>query len=205
MPDGGIVAAVVEDYRSRMAVALQPFLRPGEDVRFAAPLIKDPGSVEDVPVRDELKNLFDPTILLGLGSHPGAFLQRFLFGRAVRGPAGSLARTLFEQVAAAGVALAITEIRLLLYRAEQLSPTAGDGPSRGVLGGPEYHARPLYEMDRRQIVGAVAAPRGVLRRGRFLLFCVDGSAAALVCARPSDGARAVAELGPPPADVERVR
>jgi hypothetical protein len=56
-----------KDYAATLAPAVGPLLAVGEQVVAAAPLVKDPGATEDVSVADELTNLLDPTIPLGLG------------------------------------------------------------------------------------------------------------------------------------------
>lgn len=52
-------------------------------------------------------------------------------------------------------------------------------------------------MPRAAILGAVAAPAGVLRRGRFLVGFVDGSGCVLVCSPPSLAEPAVRAIGAP--------
>jgi hypothetical protein len=52
-------------------------------------------------------------------------------------------------------------------------------------------------VPRAVILGAVAAPAGVLRRGRFLIGFTDGSGCVLVCAPPSLAEPVVAAIGTP--------
>ena len=116
---------VSKDYRASVEPAIRPLLSDGERVLAVSPLVKDPGTTEDVSVSDELKNLLDPTILLGLGTHPGNALQRAVFGRAVTGSADSLARQLYEAVEAAGAPkVAVTDQRLLIVELDTAAQAA---------------------------------------------------------------------------------
>lgn len=190
---------MAKDYTANIAPALRPLLRDGEQLLVASPLVKDPGTTEDVSLVDELKNLLDPTILLGLGTHPGGLLQQAAFGRAVVGGPGSVARRLFDAVTAAtGPAVAVTESRLLIYSAEVAGEPTGSFWQRWFgTSSVEQIAHPVHEVGRHLVAGAVAAPRGALRRGRFLVVLADGSVCALVCALPAMASRAVATIGPP--------
>ncbi|SDZ36592.1 hypothetical protein SAMN05444365_111104 [Micromonospora pattaloongensis] len=186
---------MARDYTANMAPVLRPLLHDAESLLVASPLVRDPGTTEDVSVADELKNLLDPTILLGLGAHPGQLLQRATFGRAVVGGDDSIARSVHDAVTGSA-ALAVTDRRLLLYRAE-LVDAPGGGFWRRWFGPAGQVASALYEVDRPRVVGAVHAPAGALRRGRILVVFADGSACALVCALPKLGERAAAAIGPP--------
>ncbi len=188
---------MAKDYTVRIEPVLRPLLRSGERLVVASPLVPDPGSTEDVSVSDELKNLFDPTILIGLGSHPGTLLQRATFGRALIGGEGTLAMVLFETITAgSGAALAVTDARLLIYVANLVEQPNASRWQRW-FGPAEYSARLLFQVDRCRIAGAISAPAGILRRGRFLIVFLDGSAAALVCVPPRHAVRAVGEIGAP--------
>lgn len=183
------------DYTTSIEPVLRPLLRDGESLLAASPLVLDPGTTEDVSIADELKNLLDPTILLGLGTHPGELLSRAAFGRAVLGGPESIARRVYD-VTRENAALAVTERRLLLYRTELVNRPGRSFWQRW-FGRAEQVAHPLYEVDRSHVLGAVPAPAGVLRRGRILATFTDGSACALVCALPSLGRRVADVIGPP--------
>lgn len=188
---------VARDYTVSVEPMLRPLLRDGERLLAASPLVHDPGSTEDLSIADELKNLLDPTMLLGLGAHPGGLLRQATFGRALVGGSGSTAKAVFDIVTpGSGAGLAVTDARMLLY-ATKVSDQPGAGFWRRWFGSAELSAELLYEVGRDRIAGAVAAPAGLLRRGRILLLCRDGSACALVCSGPDSAARAVAAIGPP--------
>jgi hypothetical protein len=174
-----------------------PLLAPGERLLAVTPLVKDPGTTDDVSVSDELKNLLDPTILLGLGSHPGELIQRAAFGRAVIGAPGSGASQFFEAVdRITAPTLAVTDARLLIVELETV-----DRPGRSWFdrwfGPVEQVARLIHAVPRHAIVGAIEAPAGMLRRGRFLVVFADRSACALVGNPPSLGRRAATAVGTP--------
>jgi hypothetical protein len=152
-----------------------------------------------VSVKDELTNLLDPTILLGLGTHPGGLLQRAVFGRAVTGPPDSIAGRLFAAVdSTLAPTLVVTDARLLIV--DLTTVPRGEGRWRRWLGPVDRVARGIHEVDRSAILGAVAAPAGVFRRGRFLVAFVDGSGCVLVCAPPSLSGPVLTAIGPPRPD-----
>jgi hypothetical protein len=185
-----------KDYRASVEPAVRAVLSVGERLLAASPLVKDPGTPEDVSVSDELKNLLDPTILLGLGTHPGNALQRAVFGRAVTGSADSLARQLYDAVAAAAAPkVAVTDQRLLIVELEAAAPAAAGW--RRWFGPTDLIARLRHAVPRTAILGAVAAPAGVLRRGRLLVGFTDGSGCVLVCAPPSLADPVVQAIGAP--------
>lgn len=164
----------------------------------ASPLVADPGTTDDLSVADELKSLLDPTMLLGM-SHPGQILQRAAFGRAVVGGEGSIARRLYDSVGEAKAVpdLAVTDSRLLVFTTETVSRSAGGSFFQRWFGPADTQARLVHEVPRSWVLGAVAAPRGFLRRGRMFVAFIDGSGCALVCVRPRAGQQAVAVIGPP--------
>lgn len=179
-----------------MEPVLRPLLRDGERMFVASPLVADPGTTEDVSVSDELKNLLDPALALGLGAHPGELLRRAAFGRALIGGPDSTAGSVFKAIEQEkSPALAVTDQRLLIYSAEIV-----DQPGRSFwqrwFGPIQQRARIVHTVSRELILGAVAAPSGALRRGRFLVMFADRSACAIVAARPQEAARAVATIGP---------
>lgn len=188
---------MAKDYTIHIEPVVRPLLEPSERLLAVTPLIKDPGTTEDTSVSDELKNLLDPTILLGLGSHPGQLLQRATFGRAVVGAADSGARRLFQAVdRVVSPNLVVTDARLLVVELELV-----DRPGRSWSGrwfGPvEQVAKLVHPVSRDAVVGAVPAPAGLLRRGRFLVVFADRSACALVGGPPRLGRRAAAAIGSP--------
>jgi hypothetical protein len=189
----------VKDYAATVAPALAPLLSATERLLAVSPLVKDPGTTDDVSAKDELVNLLDPTILVGLGTHPGNAVQRAVFGRAVTGPPGSLARRLFDAVAAAPAPkVVVTSERLLIAELDAV-PRASGGWRRW-FGPADQVARQVHTVGRAAILGAVPAPAGVLRRGRLLVGFADGSGCVLVCAPPSLAAEIVRSIGAPRID-----
>jgi hypothetical protein len=188
----------VKDYAATVTPALAPLLSGTERVLAASPLVKDPGTTDDVSVKDELINLLDPTIWLGLGTHPGNAMQRAVFGRSVTGPPDSLARRLFDTVAAASAPkVVVTTERLLIA---ELDATPRGSGWRRWFAPVDQVARQLHAVPRAAILGAVAAPAGVLRRGRLLVGFADGSGCVLVCAPPSLADDVVRAIGAPRLD-----
>jgi hypothetical protein len=184
------------DYTASAEPALRPLLAGDEWLLAASPLVKDPGTTEDVSAQDELVNLLDPTILLGLGTHPGNAVQRAVFGRAVTGGPGSTARRLFDTVDAdPAPKIAVTDRRLLIVSLDTRPRDTGGW--RRWFGPSDMVATLVTEVPRVVILGAVAAPAGVLRRGRFLIGFTDGSGCVLVCAPPSLAEPVVAAIGTP--------
>jgi hypothetical protein len=189
----------MRDYTTRVLPALKPLLGAQERLLAAAPLVKDPGSTEDVSVGDELKNLLDPTILLGLGAHSGNLIQRAVFGRAVTGAPGSVARVLFEAVeAVTAPVVAVTDARLLI--AEVTAIPRGEGFWQRWFGPSDMVGREIHAVPRADILGAIAAPAGAFRRGRFLVGFTDGSGCVLVCAPPSLAGPVIESVGAPRPD-----
>lgn len=175
--------------------AIRPLLGAGESLRLATGLIADPGTTEDVSITDEAKNLLDPTMLLG-GAHPGELGQRAVFGRAVVGEPGSLAQALFAAVAGVtSPALAVSDTRILIVDRDVVP--RGISRWQRWFGPVDVVARLVYAVPRSELRGAVRAPKGALRRGRFLSAFSDGSVCALVCALPGEAENVVRELAPP--------
>lgn len=183
-------------YTTSIEPALRPLLADGERVIVASPLVSDPGTTKDVSVADELTSLLDPTLLLGM-SHPGNLIQRVAFGRAVVGPEGSIARRLYDSIEAAGYDLVLTDSRLLIVKTDIVTGAKEGNIFQRWFGPTDMHARLVHELPRDWILGAVAAPKGFLRRGRFFAAFVDGSGAAVVCVHPRAARETVAALGPP--------
>lgn len=189
----------IKDYTVNVEPEVRPLLAAGERLLAAAPLVKDPGTADDVSVGDELKNLLDPSILVGLGAHPGNLLGRAVFGRAVTGAPGSIARVLFDAVdGVTAPHLAVTDRRLLIY--DTTVVPRGTGWRQRWFGPSDVVATGTHAVPRNAILGAVAAPKGVLRRGRFLVGFVDGSGCVLVCSPPSLAEPAIRAIGAPRLD-----
>lgn len=194
-----MLCGVANDYTTRIEPGLRPLLAADERLLAASPLIRDPGTTEDVSVRDEVVNLLDPTILIGLGSHPGNLAQRAVFGRAVTGGPDSLARGLYGAVETVLAPLvAVTNARLLI--AETTVTPTGTGLLRRWFGPMKTDARLIHTVARTAILGAVAAPAGLLRRGRLLVGFTDGSGCVLVCTPPSLAEPVRAAIGAPRPD-----
>jgi hypothetical protein len=171
-----------------LADAVRPTLPPGEELRVAAGISTDPGTVEDVDRRSELIELVNPLNWVGLGVHPGEFLQRVAFGRAVVGPEGSMGRLLHAAVhTVRDVALVVTDRRLVAIVVES------EISARTVVYQP---GKVLIESPRAAVTGAQMAPKGLLRRARFTVSFADGSRCALLAQLPSLASRLVAELSP---------
>jgi hypothetical protein len=175
---------------------IEPLLRPAlaaETLLAASPLVKDPGVTEDVSISEELRNLLDPTILIGLGAHPGALVQQAAFGRALVGSPESIAGRLFHAVnSVLAPTLAVTDAGLALFNVD-LEPR-GKGLLRW-FGAADRVAALAHRVAGSEIVGVRPAPKGALRRGRFLVVFTDGSGCALVCAPPSLMPPVVAAIG----------
>jgi hypothetical protein len=173
-----------KDFRSRIEPALQSLLADGEQLLAASPLIADPGTTEDVSIADELKNLLDPTLALGLGAHPGNLLQQATWGRGVVGDADSIAAKLFRAVAdTTAPTLGVTNLALLVF--EVGIESRGKGFIQKLFGAVDQVATLKHRVPREAVLGAKPASQGVLRRGRLLVAFRDGSGCALVCATPS--------------------
>lgn len=187
---------VAKDYTTAVEPVLRPVLDPGEPLLAAAPVTKDPGTTDDVSVSDELKNLLDPTIVVGLGTHPGNLLQRATFGRAVVGGPDSLARQLHLAVdAVTAPRVAVTDRRLVVVDVEVTGERSGNW-FRRLVGPAREVARFVHSVPRADIVGAALAPVGLLRRGRFLVVFADGSLCAVACSVPRLGRQVAEALGP---------
>ena len=185
----------VKDYTRAVEPAINVLLSGGERLLAASPLVQDPGTSQDVSTSDELINLLDPTILLGLGTHPGNAVQRAVFGRAVTGAPGSLGRRLYEAVGGLlAPKVAVTDGRLLIVEIDVIPRLSG---WRRWFGPSDQVARGVFEIDRTTILGAVAAPAGALRRGRLLVGFSDGSGCMLVCAPPSLATTVIDAIGAP--------
>lgn len=187
---------VPQDYTTAVEPVLRPVLGPGERLLAAAPVTKDPGTTDDLSVPEELKNLLDPTLLIGLGAHPGNLLQRAAFGRAVVGGPESTARRFHLAVdAVTAPRVAVTDQQLMIIDIEVVQLRQGNrlwrffGPTREV-------AHPAHSVPRGEVLGAVVAPAGLLRRGRILIVFADRSMCALACSVPRLGRQVADALGP---------
>lgn len=187
-----------QNFTTNIEPVLRPLLADGERLIVASPMMQDIGTTEDLTIGDQLKALLDPTRLFGLTADFNGPLQRAILGRAVSGPEGSIGRRLYEAVGATKSVpdLALTDSRLLVFWTEVVNLTEGNTVSERWFGPTDMVAHLAHEVPRDWIVGAVRAPKGLLRRGRFFVTFVDGSGCALVGSRRA-GREAVAELGPP--------
>jgi hypothetical protein len=174
---------------------LHPLVSDDELLLAIAPLVADPGTTEAVSIRNEVANLLDPTLLLGLGAHPGELGQSVFFGQAVIGGSDSLGRGLYDAVDGAFSPRLVVTSRRLLIADVRTTPRRSGWLGR-LLGPVDQSAQSVFEADRRMLKGVALAPAGVLRRGRFLVAFADGSVCALVCAVPQHARRAVALLAP---------
>jgi hypothetical protein len=185
-----------KDFRDVVEAAIRSDLVGDEPLLAASPLVADPGTTEDVDLVDELKNLLDPTLFVGLGAHPGNALQQATWGRAVVGGSGSIAGKLFAAVAKAiSPTLAVAQSGIYLFDMD--TKPRGKGLLARWFGDVDYVAALLHQVPRDVILGAVATPKGVLLQGRILVGFTDGSGSALVCAPPSLAPAVVAAIGAP--------
>jgi hypothetical protein len=183
-----------KDFRSRIEPVLQPLLAEGEKLLAASPLVADPGTTEDVSIADELKNLLDPTLALGLGTHPGNLMQQATWGRGVVGGPDSIAAKLFQAVAqATAPTIGVTNQALLVF--DIGIESRADGFFQKLFGAVDQVATLKHRVPREAVFGAQPAPQGVLRRGRLLVAFRDASGCALVCATPSLMEEVVAAIG----------
>ncbi|MBE1485712.1 hypothetical protein [Plantactinospora soyae] len=186
---------MAKDFTAAMEPVFRPVLAPGERLLIVVSLTRDMGTTEDVSVPDELKNLLDPTILVG-GSHPGNLLQRLTFGRALLGGRDSSAGRLYAAIdGVTAPTLVLTDRRLVIADLELVHLTTGNWLRRW-LGPTKQVARVVHQVPRESVAGAVLAPAGLLRRGRFLVVFPDASACSVVSPLPEPGRRAAALIGP---------
>jgi hypothetical protein len=185
-----------KDFRDSVEPAIRPFLSGDEPLLAASPLVADPGTTEDVDLVDELKNLLDPTLYVGLGAHPGNALQQATWGRAVVGGLESIAGQLFAAVTKA-VSPTIAVSQGALYIFDMDSKPRGEGFFAKWFGEVDRVATMLHRVPRESFMGAVPTPKGVLLQGRLLAGFTDGSGCALVCAPPSLAPAVVAAIGAP--------
>jgi hypothetical protein len=142
--------------------------------------------VEDVDVRTELLEVLNPLNWIGIGAHPGGFLRRWTFGRAVVGPEGSMGRRLHSAIdSTPDAALVVTDGRLIVLAVQVriASNTVTYQPGQVVA-----------ECPRAAVTGAEMAAKGLLRRARFTVSFGDGSRCAVLAQLPSIGRRLVDDL-----------
>jgi hypothetical protein len=181
-------------WAQRFDETVRPALAAHEALLAATPLVADPGTTDDVSLRDELADLADPTIWVGLGAHPGVAGQRLIFGRAVVGPEGSTAHRVFAAVDGASAPfLAVTDRRFLVVDRVTV-PRNGAGRLARLLGGGETRLDARIELPRSAVVGAAPAPKGVVRRARLVVRFADESVCALNCSLPGVRDEVVASL-----------
>jgi hypothetical protein len=175
-----------KDPTEPLANAVRPTLAGGEQVRLASRIRTDPGTVEDVDVRTELVEVLNPLNWIGIGAHPGGFLRRLTFGRAVVGRGGSMARVLHGAIdSTPDAALVITDGRLIA-----MAVTVNISGSTVAY----QPGKVVAECPRAAVTGAQLAAKGVLRRARFTVSFGDGSRCALLAQVPSVARRLVDEL-----------
>ena len=185
-----------KDFRDSVEPAIRPFLSGNEPLLAASPLVPDPGATEELNIADELKNLLDPTLYVGLGAHPGNALQHATWGRGVAGGPDSIAGQLFTAVTKA-VSPTIAVAQSGIYIFDMDSKPRGEGFFAKWFGEVDRVANLLHRVPRESLMGAVATPKGVLLQGRLLAGFTDGSGCALLCAPPSLAAPVVAAIGAP--------
>jgi hypothetical protein len=158
----------LDDLSRAMAADAAQILRPGEIMAVAAIITaSDPGATGPVNVSEELGAFAVRLLTLGLLGENTQLMRSILWGRAVDGPDGSMAHALHELVhAATWPKLILTDQRVIVAKGELLSPG-------------KYQFSLVGSLPRTAVVGAEPAPKGLLRRGRVLLHCADGSTVAI--------------------------
>jgi hypothetical protein len=158
----------LDDLSRAMAPDAAAILQPGEKMAVAAIITaSDPGATGPVDVGHELGAFAFRMLTLGLLGENTQLMRLALWGRAVEGPPGSMAHALHELVhGATWPKLIISDQRIVVARGELLSPG-------------KYRFSLVGALPRSTVVGAEPAPKGLLRRGRILLHCADGSSAAV--------------------------
>ncbi len=185
-----------KDFRNVVEAAVRPYLAGDEPLLAASPLVADPGTTEDVNIADELKNLLDPTLYVGLGAHPGNALQQATWGKAVVGGLDSAAGKLYAAIAkATSPTVVVTGSGVSIFDMD--TKPRGTGLFAKWFGEVDYVATLHHQVPRGALLGAVATPKGVLLQGRLLVGFTDGSGCALVCAPPSLAPSVVAAIGAP--------
>jgi hypothetical protein len=183
------------DPTALLAPVVRPLLRAGEELRVAARVRADLGVTERVSLGRELAGLANPFAWFGVDAHPGHLARRLTWGYAVVGPDRCLAREVYDAVDAqpSECALVVTADRIVVVglrgtgRVDRADSGVVVTESGDVAG----------EWSRAVLRGAVAAPRGILRRGRFELTFGDGSVCRLLCLWPPHARPLVAELAAP--------
>lgn len=151
-----------------MAADAAAILQPGETMAVAAIITAaDPGATGPVDVGHELGAFAFRMLTLGLLGENTQLLRLVLWGRSVQGPPGSMAHALHELIhGATWPKLILTDRRVIVARGELLSPG-------------RYRFSLVGSLPRSTVVGAEPAPKGLLRRGRVMLHCADGSSVAV--------------------------
>lgn len=151
-----------EFYRHAVVGALAG---PERLVALSGVVMADPGVTEPVSVRDEVANLFDPTLWLGLGAHPGDLLRLLTWRRAVQGGTGSIAAQVHQACGRPGGwrAMVVTDARLLVGQLVEL-PDRGRGTTGRLLSSRPSTGRP---RSRATTVGTWTARRVAGCPGRF--------------------------------------
>jgi hypothetical protein len=181
-------------YRESIEPVLRPALGADEVLLAASPLVLDPGTADDTPLTDDLKELLNPLLYVGAAMPVG--LAERTFGRALLGPADSIAGRLYHAIrGATGVStVAVTDRGMVLFAIG--TRARGGGWFRRTFGAVDRVATLVHRVPHDAVVGAAPAPRGVLRRGRLWVAFTDGSACALVCSPPSLAPPVAAALNP---------
>lgn len=151
-----------------MAADAAEILRPDEKPAVVAIITaSDPGATGPVDVGHELGAFAFRLLTLGLLGENTQLMRVVLWGRAIEGPSGSMAHALHELIHGTSWAkLILTDQRVIVARGELLSPG-------------KYKFSMVGALPRGTVIGAEPAPKGLLRRGRVLLHCADGSKVAV--------------------------
>lgn len=169
-----------------MAADAAPILQPGEHMAVAAIITaSDPGATGPVDAAHEAGAFAIRLLTLGLLGENTQLMRKVLWGRAVDGPADSLAHALHQLIhGATWPKLILTDQRVIVAKGELLSPG-------------KYQFSLVGSLPRATVVGAEPAPKGLLRRGRVLLHCADGSQVAVNILKKQSSTVVSAAGGPP--------
>lgn len=158
----------LDDLSRAMAADAAAILEPGETMAVTAIITaSDPGATGPVDIGHELGAFAFRMLTLGLLGENTQLMRLVLWGRSVDGAPGSIAHALDELIhGATWPKLILTDRRVIVARGELLSPG-------------KYRFSLVGSLPRAAVIGAEPAPKGLLRRGRVLLHCADGSRVAV--------------------------
>ena len=169
-----------------MAADAAAILRPDERMAVAEIITaSDPGATGPVDAAHEMGAFAVRLLTLGLVGENTQLMRRALWGRAVDGPPDSMGHALHALIhGATWPKLILTDQRVVVAKGELLSPG-------------KYRFSLVGSLPRTTVVGAEPAPKGLLRRGRVVLHCADGSRVAVNILKKQSSTVVRAAGGPP--------